>query len=120
MSKPVNTIPAEKLELYNQLIAALPEIERKGKTVPYTSVNGHMFSFLDKDGIMGLRLSKEDRENFVQEYNTPPMVQYGSVMKEYVKIPDELLSNTQKLSDYLKISYEYVKSLKPKPTKKNK
>ncbi|MFT5265293.1 MAG: hypothetical protein ACI8YQ_004044 [Polaribacter sp.] len=48
-------------KLYDKLIAANPAIERKGKSMPYTSVNGHMFSFLSKEGTMGLRLSREDR-----------------------------------------------------------
>ncbi len=39
-------------------------------------------------------------------------------MKEYVTVPDELLQDTEELKGYLDLSYEYVKSLKPKPTKK--
>lgn len=45
--------------LYDQLINANPTIERKGKTMPYTSLNGHMFSFLSKEGTMGLRQNRE-------------------------------------------------------------
>lgn len=40
-------------------------------------------------------------------------------MKEYVTVPDELLQNTDELRQYLDISYEYIKSPKPKPTKKS-
>jgi len=36
-------IPADKLGLYEKLIATVPEIERKGAANPYTSLNGHMF-----------------------------------------------------------------------------
>jgi TfoX/Sxy family transcriptional regulator of competence genes len=39
-------------------------------------------------------------------------------MKEYVTVPKELLENTKELHHYLELSYEYVKTLKPKPTKK--
>ena len=120
MSKNIVTIPPEKLALYDALIDAHPDIERKGKTTPYTSVNGHMFSFLDKTGTMGLRLSKEHREAFTKQYKTGPMEQYGSIMKEYVVIPEELLADTKALSGYLQQSFEYVSSLKPKPTKKKK
>jgi hypothetical protein len=49
----------EKVELYNKLIAKCPGIERKGKNNPYTSVNGHMFSLINKDGELGMRFSKE-------------------------------------------------------------
>jgi TfoX/Sxy family transcriptional regulator of competence genes len=40
-------------------------------------------------------------------------------MKEYVTVPDDLLGKTKELQKYLGLSYEYVKALKPKPTKKN-
>jgi hypothetical protein len=38
------------LALYEKLVATNPGVERKGATMPYTSVNGHMFSLLTKEG----------------------------------------------------------------------
>jgi len=113
-------IPAEKLKLYDKLIASHPEIERKGKNNPYTSLNGHMFTFLSKEGVMGLRLSKEDKAEFEEKFKTGPFIQYGAVMRGYVTIPDELLENTEELKKYLDLSLAYIKTLKPKPTKKPK
>ena len=43
-------------------------VERKGATMPYTSRNGHMFSFLDPGGSMALRLSADDRDAFLSRY----------------------------------------------------
>jgi hypothetical protein len=105
------------VELYDKLIASNPAIERKGKTMPYTSVNGHMFSFLDKEGEMGLRLSKQGRNEFIEKYKTKLSVQHGAVMKEYVVVPNDLLQDLKTLSDYLQESYEYVSGLKPKSQK---
>ena len=48
MPKPTAAVPPDRLELYERLVATLPGIERKGATMPYTSVNGHMFSYLSK------------------------------------------------------------------------
>jgi len=110
----------EPLKHYEKLLQTIPEIERKGKAMPYTSKNGNMFSFLDKEGNMGLRLSKEDREEFINEYQSELMVQHGRIMKEYVKVSAELLQNTALFTKSLKKSYDYVSSLKPKPTKKAK
>ena len=31
-------------EAYDRLLATHPQVERKGKTLPYTAVNGHMFT----------------------------------------------------------------------------
>ena len=38
--------------------------------MPYTSVNGHMFSFLTPDGSLALRLAAPDREAFIERYRT--------------------------------------------------
>jgi hypothetical protein len=36
-----NNLPSEKLALYEKLVGTNPDIERKGATVPYTSLNGN-------------------------------------------------------------------------------
>jgi TfoX/Sxy family transcriptional regulator of competence genes len=77
-----------------------------------------MFTYLSKTGSLGIRLSKEEREAFLEKYNTTLYESYGAIMKEYVTVPDELLQKTEELKGYLDLSYEYVKTLKPKPTKK--
>ncbi len=110
----------EKLALYDKLLATHPDIERKGKTMRYTSANGYMFTYFSKEGVLGIRLPKDEQEAFVAQYNTPPFVQYGAVMRGYVTVPDGLLRDTAVLKPYLDASYAYVQSLKPKPTKKKK
>lgn len=117
---PIRTNMTDANILYDELIAANPTLERKGKTMPYTSVNGHMFSFLSKEGVMGLRLSENDRNAFISSFDSTLMEQHGRVMKEYVVVPDTLLSDVEQLSEYLQKSWKYVSELKPKPTKKKK
>ena len=109
---------ASRLALYERLVATNPKVERKGATMPYTSLDGHMFSFLTKEGTLALRLPKEERESFLEKYETKLCVQHGAVMKEYVEVPDTLLSKTVQLRKYFEMSYTYVASLKPKSTKK--
>jgi hypothetical protein len=114
-------IPADKLALYEKLIATLPEIERKGAANPYTSLHGHMFSLLlGPRGVMALRLPDDEREKFLKKYKTTLYEAYGAVMKEYVTVPDALFKNTKALEKYLAVSYAYVKTLKPKPSKKKR
>lgn len=108
----------EALEVYEKLVATNPNLKRKGNTMPYTSLNGHMFSFLTKEGVLALRLPAEAREKFIKNFKTELCVQYGRVMKEYVVVPDDLLRQTEHLKEYFDLSFEYVSSLKPKPTKK--
>ena len=113
-----STIPADKVELYDKLIATRAEIERKGAKNPYTSLNGNMFTLLDPPGNLAIRLPEAEREKFIKKYKTKLFEAYGVVMKEYVSVPDSLLSRTKELAKYLDLSYEYAKTLKAKPTKR--
>jgi hypothetical protein len=110
---------SSKLELYEKLVATNPKVKRQGATVPYTSLNGHMFSYLSKEGKLELRLPDGEREAFLKKYKAKLCEAYGKVQPEYVEVPDSLLSSTQELKKYFDISYAYVGSLKPKATTKN-
>jgi hypothetical protein len=113
-----SAIPADKLELYDRLIASNLEIDRKGATHPYTSFNGHMFTLLNPPGKLAIRLPEAEREKFIKKYKTTLFEAYGAVMAEFVAVPDALLPKTKELAKYLDLSYAYVKTLKPKPSKK--
>ena len=104
--------------LYEKLVRTDSRVELKGDTVPYTSLNGHMFSALHKDGTVALRLPSPDREAFLKKYKTKLCEQHGAVLEEYVEAPDALLKKTQELKKYFDVSYLYAASLKPKPTNK--
>ena len=110
--------PPDKVELYEKLVATHSEIERKGAGIPYTSLNGHMFSYLNAAGTMALKLPKAEIEKFLAKYDAKLMEAYGIIQKEYISVPDSLLENTEELKPYLAMSFDYVKTLKPKPTKK--
>jgi TfoX/Sxy family transcriptional regulator of competence genes len=112
-----STNPANKVALYDKLIATNPKIERTGAANPYTSLNGHMFTLLHS-GSLAMRLPEGKREEFLKKYKTALFKAYGAVMEEYVTVPDTWLKNTKELQKYLELSYEYVKTPKPKPTKK--
>ena len=70
---------AEAMALYQKLVATHPKAELKGATVPYTSLNGHMFSALHKDGTVALRLPTPQRESFLKKYKTGLAAHYGVV-----------------------------------------
>lgn len=108
------------LSQYDALVATYPDIKRKGKANPYTSVNGHMTSFLMKEGHLALRMSKTDQAAFVEKHKTEPCISYNTVMKEYVVVPDEILHSLDEVKVYFEMSYGYVSGLKPKPTRKKK
>ena len=102
------------LKLYDEIVAQCPRFERKGKTMPYTSANGHMFSQLNKDGQLGFRYSQKVQEKYIKEFETTYFKSYGAVMEGYVLIPDSLLEDCEKMIELLNESYDYVMSLPPK------
>jgi TfoX/Sxy family transcriptional regulator of competence genes len=104
------------LRAYDAIVATHPELERKGATMPYTSINGHMFSFLTPDGVLALRLPGVDREAFVETYDTKLVEQHGAVMKEYVAVPADLFDRLDELKPWFDQSCECVVTLKPKKT----
>jgi hypothetical protein len=113
-----STTSSAKVDLYDKLIATNPKIERKGAANPYTSLNGNMFTLLHQSSSLAIRLPEDKREEFLKKYKTTLFKAYGTVMPEYVAVPDSLLEDTKELKKYLDHSYEYVKTLKPKATKK--
>jgi hypothetical protein len=113
-------VPEDKLTLYEKLVATIPGVSRKGARVPYTSLNGHMFSYLTKEGKVALRLPPEEREAFLTKYKTTLVTAYGVVQKEYVEVPDAMLKKTSELKKFFAASFSYVGSLKPKATTKKK
>jgi len=116
--KTESTIPAAKLALYDKLLAAEPSVERKGATIPYTSTDGKMFTYLAPSGDLRLRLPAEERAAFMTKYGTKPVVQHGVLMKDWVAVPAALFARVAELKPYLEKSRAYARQLGTKtPTK---
>jgi hypothetical protein len=107
-----------KLDLYRKLVTTIPTVDLKGDKIPYTSLNGHMFSYLHPSGSFALRLPEKERSGFLIKYETKLFEAYGVTQKEFVTVPDSLLENTKELTPYFNLSYRYVGTLKPRPGKK--
>lgn len=106
-----------QLASYRRLAARLPAVEIKGAANPYTSLNGHMFSYLHPSGALALRLPPDEREAFLQRFQTRLFEAYGVVQKEYLAVPDDLLADTDQLAPFFHAAFGYVSAMKPKPTK---
>ena len=109
--------PSAALQRYAAVVEGAGDVV-KGAKNPYTSRNGHMFSFLDGDGTMAIRLSDELADEFHSKYESGPVVQYGSVMRGYVSVPDDLPADTQAISSWFQKASEWIATLEPKATKK--
>ncbi len=96
--KKKTSVPPDKLALYERLIEATEGIDSKSNFgSAYTSVNGNMYLMISNYGVVGIRLPNEEREAFLDEYDTeifradpawPPA-------KEYVAVSDDLLEDTE-------------------------
>ncbi|MEM6523963.1 MAG: hypothetical protein AAF693_09230 [Bacteroidota bacterium] len=101
-------------EKYQELLARHPDVELKGKNLLYTSLNGHMYSQTNKDGQLGLRLSKEDGAEFIEKHNSEPFKSYGAFMRGYVLVPEAVLADHAEIDRYFRRSIEFIKTLEPK------
>jgi hypothetical protein len=113
-AKPAHS--AEVVAAYDRVIATQPGLLRKGATIPYTSLNGNMSSYLDDAGGLVLRLSTDDRAAFIARYGTGLHEAHDTVQKEYVDVPPALLEATAELAPWFARSVAYVGGLRPKPT----
>jgi hypothetical protein len=81
-----------------------------------------MYSMISKYGVVGILLPEPERSASLDNYKAtifradpawPPN-------KEYVAVPDDLLQGTAALRPYLKVSYQYARTLKSKAGAKKK
>ena len=120
-AKKKTSVPPEKLALYQRLLEAVEGVEEKSNFgSAYTAVNGNMYSMISKYGVVGIRLPAEEREAFLDRYDTELFRGDPAwpVSKEYVAVPDAMLEDTGALVPYLELSLKHALTLKPKPTKR--
>ena len=104
----------DKLKIYDALVAQCPRFNRLGKTMPYTSATGYMFSLFNKASEIGIRFSKDVQEKYLEEFNTSIYKSYGAVMRGYILIPESMWTDAKTIVRLLNESYAYVMTLKPK------
>jgi len=117
MAKPVMKISEARVKQYDALVATQRGLPRKGATMPYTSVNGNMFSFLSPDGSLALRLSDEARDAFIAKHKTRRFMDRGAAFSEYVVVPEAMWKKPKDLAKHFAASYAYAKTLKAKKRK---
>ena len=116
------TKPSRQLiEIFNDVVPEDKGVDRRKMFgYPCAFKNGNMFMGLHQKN-MFLRLSKEDREAFLElnlagQFEPMP----GRIMREYVVVPFWILKDKKKLKEWIRKSLAYVSSLPQKPKKKQK
>ena len=102
----------ETLAIYDRACAAAG-IERKGKNLVYTSANGHMFSQMNKDGELGVRLPKDLQAAFEESHDAGPFKSYGATMKDYIRLTDDMLADEALIVSLLKEALAFVEAMPP-------
>lgn len=105
-------------DILEKLTKPFDDIDVKGKATPYCAINGNMFAFVEPDGSLCFRYSEDRKAEFNQQHGTADVVQYGAVMRGYVRMPDQIMSDEAALHEHFAQSLTYARSLKPKATKK--
>ncbi len=99
--------------VFEAAISAASQMDRKGKANPYTSANGHMFSQINKDDQLGIRLPKPRQKALLQEYGAGPFKSYGATMRDYVCLTEEMLADQALITSLLEEGLAFVSAMPP-------
>ncbi len=111
--------PPEALASYAAAVARSEvDSDVKGAKNPYTSRNGHMFSFLDPSGTLAIRLSDALTAEFRAAHDSGDVKAHGATMRGYSSIPPDLIADTEAIAGWLTRAWAWIGTLPPKPTRK--
>ncbi|WP_291869853.1 TfoX/Sxy family protein [Bradyrhizobium sp.] len=111
--------PQALIDLFDKAVPASASVSRRQMFgYPAAFANGNLFIGLHQNDFI-MRLSEEDRARFSARYGErtfEPMK--GRRMREYVRLPGELLSDARRRASWIKRSLQYAEAMKPKPQSK--
>ncbi|MCP5506352.1 MAG: TfoX/Sxy family protein [Chlamydiales bacterium] len=105
--------PQALIDQFYEVMEAFELIQmRKMFGYPCSFLNGHMLTGLHEENWV-LRLPEAERDALSKKGGLPfePM---GRRMKEYLKLPQEILQNTEELKTWIEKSIVFVSTLDPK------
>jgi TfoX/Sxy family transcriptional regulator of competence genes len=111
--------PPALIDLFDKSVPASATVSRRQMFgYPAAFANGNLFIGLHQNDFI-MRLSEEDRALFSARYGErtfEPMK--GRPMREYVRLPEELLTDARRRAPWIKRSLQYAEAIKPKPQSK--
>jgi TfoX/Sxy family transcriptional regulator of competence genes len=107
--------PQPLIDLFDKSVPSSASVSRRKMFgYPAAFANGNLFIGLHQNDFI-MRLSEEDRARFSAQYGErmfEPMK--GRPMREYVRLPEELLADARKRAPWIKRSLEHAEGVKPK------
>jgi TfoX/Sxy family transcriptional regulator of competence genes len=104
--------PEALVALFGRAVQEVLETEtQKMFGYPAAFLRGQMFTGLFQSNMI-LRLSTSDRQEFLGEFKAVPFERMpGRVMREYMVVPEAVLSSPRLLSSWVRKAHEYAASL---------
>jgi len=111
--------PQALIDLFDKAVPASANVSRRQMFgYPAAFANGNLFIGLHQNDFI-MRLSEEDRTRFSARYGERPFEPMkGRRMREYVRLPEELLTDARRRAPWIKRSLQYAEAIKPKPQSK--
>jgi TfoX/Sxy family transcriptional regulator of competence genes len=107
--------PQSLIDLFDKSVPPGANISRRKMFgYPAAFANGNLFIGLHQNDFI-MRLSEQDRARFSAEFGErtfEPMV--GRPMREYVRLPEELLTDPRKRASWINLSLRYAETIAPK------
>lgn len=107
--------PQWLIDLFEKSVPAAESVSRRKMFgYPAAFANGNLFIGLHQNDFI-MRLSQEDRARFTVQYGErifEPMK--GRPMREYVRLPEELLADPRKRANWIKRSLQFAEAVTPK------
>jgi len=113
--------PQSLIDLFDRSVPSASSVSRRKMFgYPAAFANGNLFIGLHQNDFI-MRLSEQDRACFVAEFGErtfEPMK--GRPMREYVRLPEELIDDAPKRASWIKRSLQYAEAIAPKAKTKTK
>lgn len=121
MTSAKNETGAKVLAAFEVMISGIPGVVQKGAAIPYVAINGNMYASISRADVIGLRLSRDDRDEFLDTYHHGLFEAFpGHYQREYVAVPSSMYADPEALRLWFRRSYAYASALKPKATKRSR
>ena len=107
--------PQSLIDLFEKSVPTGANISlRKMFGYPAAFAGGNLFIGLHQDDFI-MRLSEKDRARFSTEFGEHVFEPVrGRPMREYVRLPPELLSDARKRASWIRRSLQYAEAIPPK------
>ena len=106
--------PQSLVDLFDKSVPAGANISGRKMFGYPAAFNGNLFIGLHQDDFI-IRLSEKDRARFTNEFGErifEPMT--GRPMREYVRLPEQLLADARRRAAWIKRSWQYAEAIVPK------